>query len=86
MDFLIETKHTPEACLSSLDEILKYNPKFLEKIYLGCKSGVHEGWAEVKAGSKSEALETYIPVKLRADARVIKVGRFTADQIRAMHK
>ncbi len=85
MEYLIETKHTAEGCLKALDEIVDYKPEFLDKVILGCPSGVHVGWADVEAGSESEALE-FIPSNLRSDARAIKVGKFTVDQIKGMHQ
>lgn len=83
--FFIESKHTPEECLRALDEILARGPQVLQKYEWGCMEGDHTGYAIVDAGSEAEAQEN-VPAFLRPKARVVKLNRFTPDQIRSFHE
>jgi hypothetical protein len=83
--YLIESPHTPPECLRALDEILAKGPGHLAKYEWGCMAGDHTGYAIVEARSESEARET-IPTFLNGKARVVKLNRFTPEQIREFHK
>jgi hypothetical protein len=83
--YFVQSPHTPKECLRALDEILANGPGNLAKYEWGCMAGDHTGYAIVEARSESEAKET-IPAFLRGKARVVKVDKFTPDQIREFHK
>lgn len=83
MTYHIESPHTKEECLQALDEVLARNPQFLAQFDWGCMAGQHVGWATVDAGSESEA-RNMVPAVARGKARVIRVGKVTADHINAL--
>ena len=83
-DFLIETTHTPEQCLITMDRFAG-NPSYLEKFEFGCLSGEHKGWAIVQGESESSVREL-VPADIRSEARVVKVSKFTPEQIRMAHQ
>jgi hypothetical protein len=83
--YVILSPHTREECLRALDEILANGPDALARYEWGCMDGDHTGYAIVEAGSKGEAAAT-VPAFLRGKARVVKLNRFTQEQIREFHK
>lgn len=83
--YFVESPHTPQECLRALDEILAKGPGNLAKYEWGCAAGDHTGYAIVEARNDSEVKET-IPDFLRGKARVVKLNRFTPEQIREYHK
>jgi hypothetical protein len=82
--FLLESKHAEEDCLKALDEIAASNPKLLDSCWMGCSVGEHTGWATVEAQNESEA-RNQLPSSLRANAKVVEVGKYTPEQIRSLH-
>jgi hypothetical protein len=48
-------------------------------------SGDHTGYVIVEAGSESEAREN-VPSFLRGKARIVKVDKFTPEQIKSFHQ
>ena len=83
--YFVESPHTPQECLRALDEILAKGPGYLANYEWGCLAGDHTGYAIVEARSESEAKES-IPTFLEGKARVVKLNRFTPEQIREFHK
>lgn len=83
--YLIESPHTNKGCLEALDEMLAKDPEFLAKFDWGCSAGDHTGWAVVEAESESAA-RNMMPTSLRSQARIVKVGKFTPEQIRSLHQ
>lgn len=83
--YFIESKHTQEECLRALDEILAKGPEVLSKVEWGCMAGDHTGYSIVEARSETDALAT-IPTFLRGKARVVKLNKFTPEQIRKFHQ
>lgn len=83
--FLVESTHTAEECLRSLDEISARGNEALARFDFGCHSGVHTGWATIEAGTDTDA-RNVLPTFLRARARVVKVEKETVDQIKSYHK
>jgi hypothetical protein len=82
---MVETKHTAEQCLTALDAMADKSPKMLKVTEWGCMAGDHTGYAFIQ-GENEEAVRAMLPETLRADAKIVKVSKFTADQIRAFHK
>jgi hypothetical protein len=85
--YQLESPHTDAECLRALDEISAgtRGPELLKKMYFGCMSGVHTGWAVVDAANEAAAKEL-LPAFLRSRAKVVKVGLFTQEQIKGFHK
>jgi hypothetical protein len=83
--YFIESKHTPEECLRALDEILEKGTDALRKYEWGCMAGDHTGYAVVEAGNEPEAWEN-VPAFLRGKSRVVRLNRFTPEQIKSFHK
>jgi hypothetical protein len=82
--FLIISPHTPEMCLKALDEVQAKSPKLLTKMDWGCMAGDHTGYVEVNATDEAAAREM-LPDSARATAKIIKLNKFTADQIKQFH-
>jgi len=57
----------------------------LNRIEWGCKSGDHTGYIIVDASSE-QATRQMPPASMQPTARVIKLNRFTADEIRSFHQ
>ena len=83
--YFVESPHTPQECLRALDEILAEGSGSLARYEWGCMAGDHTGYAIVEARSESEARQT-IPAFLEGKARVVKLNKFTPEQIREFHK
>lgn len=83
--FIVESKHTPESCLEALDEIMAYDPKLMDQLVWGCRSGEHTGWATFEGESESEIANMF-PEGMRKDSRIIPVEHFTAEQLEEAHK
>lgn len=83
--YMIESPHTPEECSKALEETLAKGSDFLAKFDWGCMSGVHTGWAVVEAANESAA-RNMVPSFVRSKARVVKVDKFTPQQIKSFHK
>lgn len=83
--YLIESPHTEEECLQALDETLAKGSDLLAKFDWGCMASEHTGWAVVEAGSESAA-RNMLPAFVRSKARVVKVTKFTAEQIKKAHE
>ena len=84
-EYLIESPHTAEGCLKALDDISAMGPKALPKWQFGCMAGEHVGWAIVTATDEQAALQN-VPPSLRDQARVHKLNKFTAAQVKSFHE
>ena len=82
--YLIESPHTKDECMKMLDELAAKSKDGLDQYVFGRMSGQHTGWALVEASSESEAM-SMVPSSIRSKAHVIKVDRFTPEQIKAFH-
>ena len=83
--YMIESPHTEEECTQALDETLVKGTDLLAKFDWGCMSGEHTGWAVVDAANEAEA-RNMVPTFLRSKARVVKVDKFTPQQIKSFHQ
>ncbi len=84
-EYLVISPHTAEECLTALDDVSNLGKDVLAKYDWGCMSGDHTGYIKVKAASEEEALKM-VPQAIRAKARAIRIGKFTAEQIAMAHK
>jgi hypothetical protein len=82
--YLIITSHTPEQCLKALDEFEAMSPMLLAKTDWGCMAGDHTGYTIVQAQSE-DAARQMLPEDVRMQAKVIRLNKFTAEQIRQFH-
>jgi hypothetical protein len=81
--YMVEVKHTPEECLKTLDEINAKSSALLSKFEWGCMSGDHTGYGIVEAESEA-AVKAMLPSSM-ADAHIVKLNKFTPQQIKAFH-
>jgi len=84
-DYLIESRHTPEECLSVMDNIVQDDPKVFETFEFGCMAGEHRGVAIVQAEDETRALGL-VPTSIRSRTRAIPLTRFTPEAIRKAHE
>ena len=80
--FLIEVPHEEStlACARVVDVFLKTGSHFLSNADWGCKDGVHKAWMVVEVGNKEEARHI-VPPAFRAETRVVKLNKFTTEEI-----
>ena len=83
--YLIESPHTKEECLRSLDEYLAKGTDVLDKFSWGCGVGDHTGYAIVDVESEAEA-KNLVPDFLLGKTKIVKVNKFTPEQIKAYHE
>jgi hypothetical protein len=83
-EYLVESPHTADGCVQALDEISAMGPNALAKWQFGCMAGEHVGWAIVTAPNEQAALQL-VPASLRDKARVHKLNKFSAAQVKALH-
>ncbi|MBI4302485.1 MAG: hypothetical protein HY664_07755 [Chloroflexi bacterium] len=84
--YLVELPHTNEECLQAMDEVAAKGSKFLPKVYWGCMSGIHTGWAPLEAKSEEEVRNLITGSLVRNKARITKVDQFTEKQVASFHK
>ncbi len=84
--YMIELPHKDEECLQALDEISEHASALLPKVNWGCKAGVHIGWAIVDAENEIEARNLIGSSLMQEKARVVKLNKFTEQDIESFHK
>jgi hypothetical protein len=80
--YLVVIPHTVEDCLNALKAIEAVGA--ITHFDWGCKDNDHTGWAIIEASSKSEAMLSVPPVQ-RTKAHVVKLTKFSPEDIRKMH-
>ncbi|MCX6641729.1 MAG: hypothetical protein NTW14_14785 [bacterium] len=83
--YLVEVTHTPEQCLATLDEVKATGADKLAKWEWGCMAGNHMGYLIISAKTEADALN-WVPASERSQAKVLKLNKFTVDQIAEFHK
>ena len=80
--FLVEVPHSPDtlACARVIQVFLNTGSHFLTHADWGCLDGVHSAWFIADADSKEEARDI-VPPPYRADAKVVKLTKFTMEQV-----
>jgi hypothetical protein len=80
--FLIEVPHdaTTKGCVRAIEVFHRTGSHFLTKADWGCKDGEHAAWITADVGSKDEA-RLIVPVPYRAQARIVQLNGFTADDL-----
>lgn len=80
--FLIEVEHEAEtiACANAIKILYTAGAHFITHTDWGCKDGVHKGWLIVEVDSKEEA-RSILPPAYRAEARIVKLNKFSVEEI-----
>ena len=85
--YMIEVPHENDygACVRVLDAFLVYGSHFLTHADWGCKDGDHTAWITLEARDDVEARQALPPV-LRPNAKVVKLNKFTPEEIREIRQ
>jgi hypothetical protein len=83
--YFVQSSHTPEQCLKTLTEVKDKGDVFLSKFEFGCMSGKHVGYAFLE-GTSEENVKQMLPKDIQSTATILKVDKFTAQQIENIHK
>ncbi len=81
--FMVIAAHTPEACLKVLDDV-SAKGKMLAKFDWGCMANDHTGYMIVEAKDEA-AVKAMLPETMK-NAKVVKLTKFTAEQIKSFHE
>ncbi len=81
--FLVISPHTAEDCKDVLAQTLAAG--YLTHFDWGCADGVHTGWAIIEAEDAKEAMLS-VPTGSRHLASVVKITKYTPEQIEKMHQ
>ena len=80
--YIVILPHTQEECVRALKQIEAIG--MITHFDWGCKDGEHVGWVILEAASKTEALMV-VPTIQRGKAQVIKLTKFSPEDVRALH-
>ena len=83
--YLVSVPHTPEQCLSTLDEMKGKGDAFLSKFEFGCMDGDHTAYAFID-GASSDNVRKMLPENEQKAAKITKVNKMTAADIEKIHK
>ena len=80
--FLIEVPHDEDllACAQVVESFLNYGSHFATKADWGCTDGVHKAWITIETDNKEDA-RNILPPAYRSQATIIKLNRFTMEEI-----
>ncbi len=82
--YMITAPHTEAECVKALEEASKVEGKFLEKCDWGCMAGDHTCYV-ILEGKDEASVKEMLPTSF-ADAKVVRLNKFTRDQIASFHK
>ena len=85
--YFIQSAHSPESCLATLDAALAQGRDQLAQYDFACAVGDHSNhicYVTLEAPSESAARDL-VAGPLAATAKVTEVGKFTEQQIRSFH-
>ena len=82
--YMVMATHTPEECLKTLDDVSAKGSKMLSKFDWGCMSGDHSGYMVVEARDEA-AVKGMLPASMK-NAKIVKLNKFTAEQIKGFHE
>lgn len=85
--YLIEVPHEANftACSHAVDVFMKTGSHFLTHADFGCADGEHKAWLTVEVDSREEA-RRILPPLLRAQARIVKLSKFSLTHYGALFK
>ncbi|MEW6411879.1 MAG: hypothetical protein AB1483_05330 [Candidatus Zixiibacteriota bacterium] len=80
--FLIEIQHEAErtACIRAIKVLHETGSHFLTNAEYGCLDGEHKAWIIVDVDDKSDA-KMIVPRAYRAQARVVKLNKFSPEDL-----
>ena len=80
--YIIEVSHEADekACAVAVEILLRTGSHYLTNAEWGCMDGDHRGWIIVEADSREEA-RSVLPPLYRPQARIVKLNRFSLDEI-----
>jgi hypothetical protein len=80
--FLIQVDHEaePTACVLAIQLLFSTGSHYLTQADFGCKDGVHTGWIIVEGDSKEE-VRNILPPVYRAGARIVKLNKFSPEEL-----
>lgn len=83
--FLIELPHEAEtiACARAIHILMTSGSHFLTHADYGCQDGDHRAWIIVDVDDREEALRL-LPPLYRAKARIVRLNKFSLEEIEAM--
>lgn len=83
--YLIEVPHEADtlACARVIRTFLETGSHYLTNADWGCEDGDHKAWLIVEAEDREQA-RWIVPPPFRKDARVVKLVRFSMDEIDAI--
>ena len=80
--YIVILPHTEADCVKALKQIESIGS--ITHFDWGCKDNDHTGYITVEADSREQALMV-VPTIERKQARVIKLVKFSPDDVRKMH-
>ncbi len=80
--YIVILPHTEGDCVKALKQIESIGS--ITHFDWGCKDGDHTGYVCLEADSKEQAMMV-VPTIERKQARVIKLNKFSPDDVRKMH-
>lgn len=88
--YLIEVPHeeSEKDCAHVVECFLDFGSHFAVNADWGCKDGIHKAWITIEADNKEQA-RNILPPAHRANASIIKLNKFTMDEIEdilALHR
>jgi hypothetical protein len=81
--YLIESPHTEEECTELVKLVITAG--YATHFDWGCKAGVHKGWIILEAEDEAQALLA-VPTLVRSKATVVRLNKFTTDDMVGTHK
>lgn len=80
--YLVEVEHddATHACQRAIHSIEARGASFVGRAEWGCRDGVHRGWLIVETSDRATALMT-VPPELRSRCRVVRLNRWTWDEL-----
>jgi hypothetical protein len=85
--YVIQSMHTADGCLQTLDDVLALGSDALARYDFACAVGDHSNHTCYTTVDAVDAIaaRAALPSSVRAQAQVIEVGKFTPEQIRSFH-
>ena len=86
--YQVQSTHTPEECLKTLDDIVAQGPDTLPKWDFGCAAGDHSNhiaYSVIEAADEGSARQM-LPAGLRSGALITEVAKVTPEQVRSYHQ
>lgn len=81
--FLVSLSHSPDSCLAAIDAAKSVGDEFLAQCDWGCVGGDHTCYLIVRGDDEATVRKT-IPREW-AGARIVKLLRFTPEQVASFH-